>query len=227
MGTAAYDFFFGHWAANSSDATRDGPSTAPTPFPTIAASLPIADAAIADAALADRLRHGDMHALEELFHAHAEPLEQYAQRLLGATDPARDVVQDVFVWLWETRDAFAPRTSVRAYLFGAVRHRTLDALRRDRVRHVHANAPELVREMTTVPTPAELVENAEMRDVVATALATLAPRVREVAELRWFGQLSYREIASLLGVSERTVNTQLVAATRTVRVRLERYWRER
>ena len=73
-------------------------------------------------------------------------------------------------------------------------------------------------------TPADVAERAELHAAVLAAFSFLTPRVREVAELRWGGRLSYREIAELLGISERTVNTQLTVASRLLRERLGMYW---
>jgi len=222
MTSVTADFFFGHWvgddestpaAARRADSTTTGSSAAK---PTLSAE---------DAALAERLQRGESTALEAIFRAHAADLEHYAVRLIGGAESASDAVQDVFVWLWDTRADFAPKTSIRAYLFGAIRHRIIDLTRRAKVRDAYAG--NAATSTGTFPSPAELLDQTELHNIIAGAVATLTPRVREVAELRWFGHLSYKEIALLLGVSERTVNTQLTAATRLVRTRLEAYWRDR
>jgi RNA polymerase sigma-70 factor (ECF subfamily) len=221
MGAAAFDFFFGHWAGGDDSASPHIPYT-----PEASSSDP-GMLSPADAEQSQQLREGNGDALEAMFHEYAAALEQYARRLTEADDLARDVVQDVFVWLWETRAQFAPRTSVRAYLFGAVRHRALDAFRRERVRRAYTSAAQASSESLHAATPSELLEHDELRAVITNALATLTPRVREVAELRWMGRLSYREIAAMLNISERTVNTQLVTATQRVRAQLEGYWKGR
>jgi RNA polymerase sigma-70 factor (ECF subfamily) len=218
MGSALLQWYFDEWSRDDADefvARHASALSVEEPL----LSLP-------DAALLGRLRDGDRGALEELFRTYAMPLEQFARTLLRAPDVSADVVQDVFVHLWETRDRVAPRTSWRAYLFGALRHRVYNLRRAVRVRDMHAAAAG-EEWGTSFERPDRGVDDDELRRLVASVLATLTPRVREIAALRWGAYLSYREIAAMLGISERTVNTQLTTAARALRQQLESYWHDR
>jgi len=171
-------------------------------------------------AILHRLRAGDVDALTALFDTHTPALISFATAMLGGADAARDVVQDVFFDLWDRRERLIVRTTIRAYLFAATRGRALQALRATRIdkryRDEHrAQGTWLVPDAPARPD--EIAEQTELSQRIAQTMTTLTPRVRAVAELRWYGRMSYAEIASVLGVSERTVNNQLTTAAKILR----------
>ena len=75
-----------------------------------------------DAEWVAAVRAGEPAAFEALFHAYHAPLCTFAHRYLGARDLAEEIVQEVFLFVWERRETWDVRTSVRSYLFTAVRN---------------------------------------------------------------------------------------------------------
>ena len=178
-----------------------------------------------DARLLDRIRLGDEVAFEQLFFQYAAALRRYA-RAMGRPASAEDLVQDVFAQLWEHRETVEVKATVRAYLYAATRGRVLTTLRAEGVRETYA-AHTVTDDVLVVPTqpPDALagLEREELVQALTTALGELPPRVRQAAELRWFGKLSHAEIAEVMGISPATVNNQLTHALRTLRDRLQSY----
>jgi len=176
-----------------------------------------------DAALVERLAHGDVSAFDALVITYDAPLRRFARRMVDRTDLADDIVQDVFVWIWERRDSLNVTGTLRAYLYGAVRHQLLHRLRRERIEDRCALTFDVdtIPGMGTAPaaTPAA-AERAELANALARALNTLSPRVRHVALLRWRDHLSRAEIAAIMGVAVPTINNQLTHAARAVRALL-------
>jgi RNA polymerase sigma factor (sigma-70 family) len=174
-----------------------------------------------DVTLLDRVRAKDTNALTELFDAYMPAMVVFVAGIVGGDDAARDVVQDTFVSLWNGTLSGMPRTSVRAFLFAAARGRALHVLRRARTEARHAGriaADETVGSMTSlVPRPDHNAEHDELVHAIRDAMRQLSPRVRQVAELRWYGAMSYAEISHVLGISERTVNNQLTTAVKAMR----------
>src|SRR5687768_1238064 len=80
-----------------------------------------------DGALVDRIRNGNALALDELLRAYATRLLDVALPYVGSDDAAKDVVQDTFIKLWDTRDRLVIHGSTAAYLYRAVRNRALNA----------------------------------------------------------------------------------------------------
>jgi len=169
-----------------------------------------------DARLVAQIRAGDEAALETVFHQLYAALVAYAVRSLGDISAAEDVVQTVFVELWERRSSFAPVSGIRPYLFSAVRYRARDRQRGNRRSDEYTNLYAADAERWS-DTAHEELERAERDATVHGALDGLAPRTREALILVRDHGLSYREAALVMGVSVNTVKTQLSRAVATLR----------
>jgi RNA polymerase sigma-70 factor (ECF subfamily) len=165
-----------------------------------------------DATLVRALNAGDAAAFEQLFHAEYQGLVTYVTRRTGARWDAEELVQGVFVRLWERRATFAPRASVRAYLVGAVRMATIEYFRM-------AHRPLSERGLLApdaVPVDAAL-ELGDLERAALAAIAQLPPRAREVWTLHRDHGLTVSEVAQQLGVSPNTVKTQLARSLLAIR----------
>jgi len=175
--------------------------------------------------LVERLRAGDVRALEELFRQQYEPLCRFAERYLRDRAASEDLVQDLFAALWARRTRLDLRGSLRAYLFASVRNRALNVRKHRLVEHDWQRdeaAPE-VRVLHRAPRrPDELLDERERDARVRAAVAQLPERCRLVMQLRWQEQLGYSEIASILGISVKGVEIQLARGLRALRARVRR-----
>jgi len=168
--------------------------------------------------LLDRLRRGDNAAYEAIFRQWYAPLVATTAALLRDRGPAEEIIQDVMLELWRRRESLVLEQSLRAYLFQAARNRALNHLRRLRV--------ETRGEGTIaagMPTPeqadSEAREN-ELSVAIQAAVAGLPDRCREVFELSRVHGLKYSEIATSLGISVKTVESQMGKALRVMREKL-------
>jgi RNA polymerase sigma-70 factor (ECF subfamily) len=171
-----------------------------------------------DRELLSRIRAGDQAAFAVVFRASYAPLVGMAESLLAGRAVAEEVVQDVMLELWRRRETLTLDESLRAYLFQSVRNRALNHLRHDRVKQVAE--PELIRGSQQVQLPDELLEQEEVENAVRQSVSQLPPRCREVFELSRVHGLKYSEIAKVLGISVKTVETQMGKALRVLRERL-------
>ncbi len=181
-----------------------------TPVPVAREGVP------SDAMLVVRLRAGDGAAFEALFRRHYTGLFRFAWRLTGAAADAEEVVQDVFVAIWAQRATWAPTASVSGYLYAAVRNRVQKAVRHARVEERYA---EQVGDAQTEPSAARVAPAAdhahgaaELRAAVHRTLAALPERCRLTFLLNREQGLSYAQVAEALGVSVKTVETQIARA---------------
>lgn len=171
-----------------------------------------------DRALLERIKSGDQAAFDAIFRTHYAHLVAFAQSMLRDRAAAEDVAQEVMLELWRRREEIAINESLRAYLLRATRNRSLNQLR-------HANVakraePQLVGEESVNATGASQVVAGELRAALAAAVAELPPACREVFELSRGRGLRYAEIASTLGISVKTVESQMGKALRHLRTRL-------
>lgn len=160
-------------------------------------------------------------AFEILFHSHYEQLCRYAWRQGVPTDVAEDLVQDVFLGLWSDRQQLGKITSLTAYLYGATRHAVLNHARRKRVVRKTLDRAQSRNEPLGFGTPAVLPDRAhdqrEFESTVTRAVRSLPHRCRESFLLHRDGDLTYAEVGQLMGVSPKTVKTQIGRALAVLR----------
>ncbi|MGH7471909.1 MAG: RNA polymerase sigma factor [Longimicrobiales bacterium] len=175
-----------------------------------------------DVELITGLRAGDERAFEAVFRAYHARLCSYAYRYLRQQADADEVVQDLFLALWQKRDALVIRSSLRAYLFAATHHRVLNRSARARLEQrwlQEGGGSELDIPDEAAPAD-EVLAGAQLAARVQAALDALPPGCRRVLQLRWLDQLSYVEIAEVLGISTKGVENQLARARKALRVSL-------
>ncbi len=193
------------------------PHPAPVPDGPPALAL-VAD----DAGLVARIRQGDARALETVFRTYGPGLVVYATRCLGSPDAADDLVQDLFLALWQGRERLDVRESLAVYLYRAARNRVLNVHRHERL--IQRTSGVLIRELAAEagddPTAhTDLVEG-EIAAALGRVMAALPPRSREVFLLNRERGLSYSEIAGALGLSIKTVESHMARALRGLRTHL-------
>jgi RNA polymerase sigma-70 factor, ECF subfamily len=173
-----------------------------------------------------RVRAGDERAFEALFRTHYDGMCGFAIRYVRERAAAEELVQDLFAGLWARRATWEVRGgagSVRAYLFAAVRNRALNLRARRAVERDWAadEALDDVRTIHRAPAqPDELLEAAELHARLDAAIESLPERCRLVMQLRWREQLSYAEIAEVMGISAKGVENQLSRGLKALRDRL-------
>lgn len=142
-------------------------------------------------------------------HAHDAQLKAYLRGSFPGVRDVEDIVQESYLRIWRTR-AVQPIRSAKAFLFTVARSVALNLLRKKR------NAPfeaygdfAASRVLDETPNAAETAILHERIDLLADALMTLPPRCREITVLHKVQGLSQKEVAVRLGLSERTVESQV------------------
>jgi RNA polymerase sigma-70 factor, ECF subfamily len=177
----------------------------------------------------DGIHRGDEIAFRDAFLHYQPWLVNIAYALVASDADAQEIVQEVMLNLWTKRETLSVRQSLVSYLYAAVRKRAISALRRRRVERVWL-ARVLRSRGTFGPGPLPEspdrlpVESAlavgELQEAIARAVAKLPVRRRETLILHRVGQITNAQIAELMGVSIRTVDTQLHQAYATLRKEL-------
>jgi len=143
---------------------------------------------------------------------HEAALRAYLRSQFSSLTDHDDVIQETYVRLLRAR-ARGPIASARGLLFATARNAARDLLRRRavaRVVPIAENDADCV--FDEAPGVTETVSRRQEADLLAAAIAELPPRCREILVLRKFENLSHREIAQRLGISEHTVEAQLTKA---------------
>lgn len=170
------------------------------------------------------IRAGDERVFDELFSATYASLCDFVHSYVRSHATAEELVQTVFLRLWEKRTGWEPRTSVRAYLFAACRNQALDHLRHVRImdRAVEQGGGEgaTFGQGAGVPRTDQAVQDAELAGAIQRAIDSLPDRRRLVAIMRWQHQLSNVEIARVLGISVKGVEAHVARAIGVLRDKL-------
>jgi len=162
------------------------------------------------------------HSWESAFQAYYVELCEYVLRFVGSAEAAQDLVQDLFLRLWDSRGPRDATRLTRPYLYVAARNRALKYLRHRRLVSTWI-ARAVCEETPPSDTPEDLCLRGELDDAVQDAIAELPARCRAVFVLRRREQLSYREIATRLGIGLGTVKSQMWRATLRLRAKLGPY----
>ncbi len=165
-----------------------------------------------DGELVKRMQKGDLRAFDELFERHRRSLFAYVRQMVWDQQQAEDIVQESFVKMVEARGKLDPEFGVRGWLFRVARNRAVDYLRQRRRLTAAAGLPEPVDAAGKTPA-GELVQR-EDRVAVRQALRELPAKERDVLELRYYGGLTFQEIADVL---EQPLGTVLWRARKTLK----------
>lgn len=164
--------------------------------------------------LLQRAARGDEQAFAQLYKALASPVFTYLVRLTGDGAAAEDLLQEVFLAVWQRAGDFRGEASVRVWVLRIAHHKAVSWWRRQR-------STENVNAVEELVGPEGEVEEAALAaweyDRLVNAVRQLSPKHREVIELVFGQQLSYAEVAAVLGCPVGTVKSRVSYALRALR----------
>jgi RNA polymerase sigma-70 factor (ECF subfamily) len=165
----------------------------------------------ADAELLVHVVHGSEAALAEVYERHAGPVYALARRILRDVHMAEDVVQEIFLRLWDRARAFDPRRgSLRTFLLVQARSRCLDVLRAESSRRCReGNEGRFLAAAEAQDEPHSLVAMKHDLGDMRAAIDVLSDDQRRTIELAYFGGYTCREVAELMQVPEGTVKSRI------------------
>jgi RNA polymerase sigma-70 factor (ECF subfamily) len=174
-----------------------------------------------DLKIFEAIRNDDEHAFERLFRESYKPLTAYAFRFARDLSVAENIVQDVFLKLWQNRHEIAVTTSLEHYLFRSVRNHSLNHLDKIKVRAGYLRM-EMEREGDNDDFSAFYPEVGLLTRIEA-AINALPEKRQEIFRLAREEGLKYREIADRLNLSVKTVEAQMTLALKQLRESLKEY----
>ena len=162
--------------------------------------------------------YNDDQVFEQLFKKHFNSLHAYAFTILKDEDLAEEIVQGMFLKFWEKREKLHIQ-SIKAYLYKCVYNDSLNYIKHEKTKYKYQEYTKYT--MNTENEPASLkVELSELQYHISQALAHLPQQCRTIFQLSRFEELKYREIADHLGLSIKTVESQMGKALKILRYKL-------
>lgn len=178
-----------------------------------------------DRALVARIESRDADALALLYDRHSSRLLGLAQRILGDTGEAEEVLQEVFLYVWRSASSFdAARGTVLAWLLVVTRSRSIDRIRSRRT--PPSGALRSLEDVAESPGPQDVEADSAGRQwesLCRSAIAELPEDQRRALELAYFGGLTHQEIAEKTGTPLGTVKTRVRLGLMKLRDRIRPY----
>lgn len=182
-----------------------------------------------DLELCARLKQGDTKAFDTIFKKYFQMLCIYAADILKSREAAEEMVQDIFVKLWNVKDAIDFNVSLKAYLFRMVHNRCLNYVRD----HPNQNTISLEDVISRVkimeiesPHTYDIVLKSQIEEDLEIAIQDLPDQCKEIFFMARYKGNSYSEIAEKLNISVSTVKTQMIRAMDKLKSSLSRYLSE-
>ncbi len=162
------------------------------------------------------IAHGDQRKFSQLMELTSEELLWFAIGFLKNKEIAEEIVSDVFVNIWNNRADLEKIINLKSYLFICVRNGCLSHLRK--VKNEKIISIESVNEYSFLPVegPEDSLIEKEIIEQIYAAIETLPCKCKLAFTLAKINGLKYREIAEVLGISEKTVNNHLVLAVKKI-----------
>lgn len=169
------------------------------------------------------LNNDNREAFEALYHRHWFHLYQSAFFILQETAASKDVVQDIFIWLWENRDTLNI-SNVKGYLKAAVRFKVANYIRSGNIRESFFSQLSKLNPGEMAAAADDDVSLKELQNIIHNAILQLPDKCREVYLLSRNEGLTNRQIAERLGISIKTVEAQMSIALKRLRSTISVYF---
>ncbi len=174
---------------------------------------------LSDLTLLYLLKDGNSSAFTEIYNRFSGLLYIYAMKIIKDEEEAEDVVQELFITFWNSRESLEIKTSLSSYLYSAVRYRFFDLLSKKKVRSDYAQAFQSFIDRGAYSTD-DYINEKELILLVEQEVSKLPLKMRQVFELSRNAGMTHREIAIELNLSEKTVRNHINHALKILRLKL-------
>ena len=168
------------------------------------------------------LRRSDQRAFADLYQQTYDALHRYVWFYTRDVDACADVLQELYLKLWQIRAQLDPERSLKALLYQMARNFALNHLR-SRQRHGQTPLDETPTELAQAPTAEDALDGATLNTLLTRWIDALPPRQREAFCLSRYEGLSHDEIAAVMNLAPKTVNNHIVLALQSLRQRLHHH----
>lgn len=173
-----------------------------------------------DSYIWDQIKTGEKKAFEVLFKIVYPQLCLFSKQFTRNMDDAREVVQELFIYLWENKEKIRDIASVKPYVYSALKFNSIRKYNDASIRGIEIND---ISENELSFDFHDQVEYAELQYAIFQTIEQLPPQCRKVFELSRFEKMTYKQIAEKLGISIKTVEAQISKALRNLQKTLDKY----
>lgn len=175
-----------------------------------------------DTELLQLLHSSDAQAFEELYNRYWEELYKTAFIVLRDVENAKDIVQEIFIWIWKNRVELRIQC-LKGYLRTATKYKVANYIRNGKVSQSFLDHLSLYNNHNSEISAEEKAEIADLQQILQMAISQLPEKCRTIFLMSRQGHFTNNEIADRLGISIKTVENQMTIALRRIRAALETY----
>lgn len=176
-----------------------------------------------DSELMECLSHDDRKAFEHIFRTYYQDLCRFGVTYVKDMDVSEELVQQIFINIWERRYELSISTSMKSYLFTAVRNKSFNYLKLQLPKEYKKVDIDDVGFIDTSNKEEDIVFE-DLKEYVAKAIDTLPGKCKTIFNLSRNSGLTYKEIAEELDISVKTVENQIGIALKKLREQLNPVW---
>ncbi len=161
--------------------------------------------------LVDLLKKGDMAAFDAIYERYAKRLYGFVLRYIKQEEDAKEIVQEVFITIWETREKIETYYSFESFIFTIAYNSTISLLRKKISESKYIDHLKSLQYLESDDNVTNEIHFQEINEQVQKLINQLTPRQREVFKLSREEGLTHKEIAEKLNISTNTVKNHLVS----------------
>lgn len=180
------------------------------------------DPQISNRELVKHINQGERSAFKRLYKNHFRALCRFCWRYVESKSIAEGIVQEVFADIWDRNKTWGPKTSIKVYLYQSVKNRAIDYLKHKKVERKNHQRWMRQKENPTVDFKDQRGEK-RLEMALQKAVSDLPERSRMVYKLHRKDGLTYKEIADVMEISVKTVESQMTRALKKLREQLSSY----
>jgi RNA polymerase sigma-70 factor (ECF subfamily) len=177
-----------------------------------------------EAVLLLRLKEGDEEAFPSLFYMFKDKLYGFLLGLAASHEIAEDMVQDVFMRIWQKRAEFAHVENLNGYIFRIAQNHAIDQMRKTANDIILFNSEYVDQPDTSTPNPIDLLMDKELSVAINEAIERLTPQQKKVFTYHRIDGLPHEEIARKMKLSISTVQNHMQRALVSVKAYLEEHY---
>ena len=168
--------------------------------------------------LIQNLKSGDKRALTTLYNEYWKPLYLSSYNLLRDKEICEEIIQDVFIDIWNRRRELEIKLSIKSYLYSCVRYKVFSEFKKSKVLRIELF--ENIQERTNTTTPESEILHEELKMQIKMVVENLPEKCKRVYKLSRNQQLTHKEISEQLNISTKTVENHITNALNMLRASL-------
>ena len=170
--------------------------------------------------LVQLLRIDDVKAFELLYDRYVDILYEYVDKRIDDREQSKEIVQELFEWLWKNRTSIVITSSVRSYLLGSAKHQILNYIRSKQIQHKYVNHFIYVSKGGNSCPTEEMINLSDLETGIDQKISELPDKCRTVFRMSRIEHQSIQHIAKHMNISRRTVENYISRALKHLRASL-------